>query len=1140
MHKRLLYTAVFTAFASGMFWCAPSLYALPAEAYASSSRLAQGKWVKIEVKEDGMQFVSNESLKAMGFTSPGAVNVYGYGGRRLPQVLNASTPDDLPMQPVVRTDGGLLFFGTGTVNWFVSGQSLLHEQNPYSVGSYYFLSDVEAEVEPMQSYRVAYGSDDARVETFTQMLLHESEISAPGNTGSDLLGEDFRSTSTRTFSFELPGAVSEDVDYRVRFGAKAGGGSSITYSVGGERIGQANISGTTDGSTHVTLQTSRLKGRQTSPGKGELTIKYEGSGVIYKANLDYIEASYERALRLDEGQLLFMYNVPTGKDMVFKLSGVGAGTVIWDVTDPVRPQAVEYDREGGDAFFAPSGSGLRRYVAFNPSEVKVAPTSRGSLSNQDIHSLPHPQMVIISPKEFKAQAERIAEMHRSKDGMVVHVLTPESIYNEFSSGGADVTAYRKMLKMWYDRSASMPEDERFVYCLLFGRTTYDQRLLSDNLRGSAYPRVLSWQSTADANGGSVTIHENTSYVTDNYIAMLDDGTSFSMSNGSLRAGVGRMPVKSVSEARAMVDKLLGYVENPDFGAWRNNVMFLADDGDNAVHADQSQDVYARMLTNGGDAFLYERLYIDAYNYGSGSYKKTYPEAKSRMMKLLDEGVAYWQYIGHANPTSLTAEDMWTYTDLTSMTNRHMPLFYTASCEFIRFDDDAVSGCETMWLTPDAGIIGAIAANRKVYISPNAYFSNAVGEHMFRRGKDGLPRRLGKVYADAINGATTNDNKHRFALMGDPAMRVPLPHYEVRVDSFDGVDVSSLEDASEYPVVTGLSKVKVSGSILGTDGQVATDFNGTVVPTLYDAEIVVTTNGHVTDTQHPDGKSISYNDRKNRLFSGMFPVKAGKWEAVLLLPEEIENNFTQGRLTVYAYSDGGVDAHGATDRFYVYGWDDDTPEDNIDPEIVYMYLNNSAFRPGSTVGPDPVFKAKVRDESGINISSSGIGRLLTVIVDATKVFDNLADYYVTDAGDPTAGTIAYPLSGLQEGEHTLDFIVWDNAGNSTRSSFKFVIAPQESLPALDIFTDASPAISSVTFFINSSEAQSGVVEVFDLSGRRVWHAEASRNDGAFSTHWDLRDEGGARVPRGIYLYRATVTDASGQEMKATKKFAVGNP
>lgn len=1154
MHKSHLHISLLSlAVLAGAGCHIPVARALPLDHYAPSSRMAQGKWVKIRVKEDGMQFVSDEQLKSMGFSSPEQVRVYGYGGRRLPQTLDSSYADDLPLQLSVRTGSGLMFFGTGTVNWFLSGGLVLHEQNPYSTGSYYFLSDAplrEGESDDVEALKTAYGSDDPRVTSFTQYLLHETETTAAGNTGSDLLGEDFRTTSTRTFTFELPGAVNEDVDYRVSFGAKAGGNSTITYSVGDEQIGQSTINvNKISEDVHIQMARTSMKGFQSEPGKGALTIKYSGSGVIYKANLDFIECSYERALVKEKGQpLVFHYNVGRGSHPVFNVSGIGAGTLVWDVTDPVSPRPVDYDLNGDVASFAPEAQGLRRYAVFDISDAGMAPESAGRVVNQDIHALETPQMLIISPKEFKSQADRVAQLHAEVDGMRVQVFTPEEIYNEFSSGTPDVTAFRKLMKMWYDRTASQPEDERFAYCLLMGRATYDQRKLTENLRGSSYPRVLTWESTLNPANSSDNLNETGSYVSDNYIAMLDDSGSmpFDMNTSKLRVGVGRMPVKSLSEARAMVDKLTTFVNNPDYGAWRNNVLILADDGDHAVHAEQSQSMYERMLANGGGHNFYERMYIDAYEYGAGSYKKTYPQAKARMLKLIEEGIGLWTYIGHANPTSLTAEDMWTYTDMISMTNKRWPVLYTASCEFIRFDADGVSGCESMWLHPEAGIIAAIAANRKVYMGQNGSLSNAIGTNYFRRGADNMPRRLGQVYMDAVNAAMTDrddSNRHRFALMGDPAMRVPLPPYQVKVETLAGCEIDTISDSANYPVVPWLSKVRMTGSVVASDGTPATGFNGTVVPTLYDAEVVVTTNGHATNSQKSDGKQISYNDRKNRLFTGNFPVKDGKWEATLLIPEEIENNFTQARVTLYANAgEGGSmpDAIGSTDKFYVYGWDDNGTEDTTDPEIIYMYLNSSAFRSGATVGPDPVFKAKVRDDSGINISTSGVGRLLTVTVDANKVYDNVADYYVTDLTDPGMGTVTYPLTGLAEGDHTLDFLVWDNAGNSTRSSFKFKIAPRSELPDLDIFTDASPAISSVTFYINSEEAVQGVVEVFDLSGRRVWYSEAPRGDGALSARWNLTDNGGSRVPRGIYLYRATVRDAAGNEKKATKKFAVGNP
>ena len=45
-------------------------------------------------------------------------------------------------------------------------------------------------------------------------------------------------------------------------------------------------------------------------------------------------------------------------------------------------------------------------------------------------------------------------------------------------------------------------------------------------------------------------------------------------------GVGRFPIRTVTEATQMVDKTISYMENKDSGSWKNNVTFVADDGNN--------------------------------------------------------------------------------------------------------------------------------------------------------------------------------------------------------------------------------------------------------------------------------------------------------------------------------------------------------------------------------------------------------------------------------------------------------------------------------------------------------------------------------------------------------------------------------
>ena len=68
------------------------------------------------------------------------------------------------------------------------------------------------------------------------------------------------------------------------------------------------------------------------------------------------------------------------------------------------------------------------------------------VSNQNLHGAETPTMVIITPKEFAAQAERVAELHRTVDGFKVIVVDDRSVYNEFSSGTPDAMAYRKLAR----------------------------------------------------------------------------------------------------------------------------------------------------------------------------------------------------------------------------------------------------------------------------------------------------------------------------------------------------------------------------------------------------------------------------------------------------------------------------------------------------------------------------------------------------------------------------------------------------------------------------------------------------------------------------------------------------------------------
>ncbi len=1115
--------------------------ALEPSHYAPSSVLSSGRWVRVRVSGTGMYRVSASQLKSMGFKDASKVNVYGYGANIISEALTASTqPDDLPMQPVVRlSDGSIVFYGVGTVAERISARGALsHEQNPYSIASYYYLSDRETEGGEPLTVQPTGGEPSVKLDCVPVLVVHERELEAAGHTGRMLLGEDFRSAMQQTFTLEMPDRVTDTpVDLTVQMAAKTAGGTSLySLTANGVDVGEMSIEGLRGSysDTHSKVGTYDTEVPYDGSDKLLLQIAYNPSGcqVVYMSRLDFIRATYTRKLRLRDGELAFSFS-PEGAVTELCVSGAEASTQLWDVTDAANPRRMDVAAGSDGTIRFNALQGPHKYIAFTPAMVKEEVTGAVQVRNQDLHALAVPDMVIIAPEQFATQAERLAQKHREDDGMDVVVLKPESIYNEFSSGSPDVSAFRKLLKMWYDR-----DPEKIGYCLLMGRATYDNRQLTNTVKNAGYPRLPIWQSENSSS-------ETASFCTDNFIGMLDDCETFIMGAAKVRVAVGRMPVKNSGEASAAIDKLISYMDSEDLGSWRNQVMVIADDADHGDHLKQGQRVISAMEKNGnGSDFMYERLYIDSYPLGTASTSKSYPDARKRMFKIWNEGVGFIDFIGHGNPTSLTHENLLTYTDVTNMSNKRLPIMLAATCEFMRFDSDNISAAEILWLNNNGGTIAFIAANRKVYIHNNGDFNEAIGKNYFRRDKDGKARRLGDVFMGGLNDYPySDDNRHRYALMGDPSMRIVSPEYHVAIDEIDGMSVNA--GSSAKPVLTARSKVKVKGRVTDSEGNLLSDFNGRVIPTVFDAERVIETYGH-NSVGEDDGNVDMYNDRKNKLFTGSFAVANGEWEATIIIPEEIDNNYSPALLNMYAYSDDLREANGSTTDFYIYGYADDSADpDNTDPEILGIGLNSYMFRDGGVVNSTPLFVAKVRDESGINISSSGIGKQMTLIVDGRRIYDDVVDHFIPDPDDYLAGEVQYTLPSLDDGDHSLLFTVWDNVGNSTTRTLDFVVKSDRQ-PTVNVYTDASPATAGVTFYIVPDlplESSHCHVGVYDLSGRMVWDAPAvdSGNVAApMSVRWDLTDRGGARVSRGIYIYRCTVSDGKGGETVVAKKIAVAAP
>ena len=133
----------------------------------------------------------------------------------------------------------------------------------------------------------------------------------------------------------------------------------------------------------------------------------------------------------------------------------------------------------------------------------------------------------------------------------MRIVPADELFNEFSSGTPDANAYRRYLKMLYDRAET--EEDMPSYLLLFGDCVWDNRLNTSDCAGlNADDLLLCHESE---NSFSAT----DCYVDDGFFCLLDDGEGGKPdTTDKLDVAVGRLPVRNAYDAQIVVDKLIAY------------------------------------------------------------------------------------------------------------------------------------------------------------------------------------------------------------------------------------------------------------------------------------------------------------------------------------------------------------------------------------------------------------------------------------------------------------------------------------------------------------------------------------------------------------------------------------------------------
>ena len=746
------------------------------------------------------------------------------------------------------------------------------------------------------------------------------------------------------------------------------------------------------------------------------------------------------------------------------------------------------------------------------------------ITNQDHHADTVVDMTIIIPtsQQLLAQAERLKSHHEQKDGLSVRIVPADELYNEFSSGTPDATAYRRYMKMMYDRATT--DSEKPHYLLLFGDGGWDNRMNTSDWSGySPDDYLLCYESEN-------SFSQVNCYVSDDFYCLLDDEEVIQEGSGSSSSykgqpdvAVGRLPARTADDAKVLVDKIISYAQNVYAGNWQNEICMMGDDGNQNTHM-KTADRVATLIEQNFPDYNVNKIYWDAYQRTSSSTGYTYPDVTRLIKQQMESGALMMNYCGHGAPYAMSHELVMKTADFEASQTNYLPLWITASCDIMPFDGQEENIGETVMMNSKGGGIAFFGTTRTVYATYNEVMNLAFTNYVLTPSISiGEAVRLAKCEL-VSKGSDLTANKLQYTLLGDPALQLATPKQQIVVDSINGVSTD------ESIKLAAGSVVRVSGHI-AQNNDTDSSFSGVVTLTVRDAEETITCRQN--DTSETDEPFV-YKDRTKTLFRGADNVTEGRFSITFAIPKDISYTDGSGLMTLYAVtSDKTLTAHGENESFELVG-SETALTDSIGPSI-YCYLNSKSFKNGDKVNQRPYFRAELYDDSGINTSGSSIGHDLELVIDGdpTKTY-NLNDYFEFDFGDYRSGSLGFSIPELSIGMHKLQFRAWDILNNSSTTELVFEVT-EDAVTEFNVACSSNPANSSTQFVITHNRIGSELkvtLDVFDTGGRQVWRQTENvvPTSDTFTIDWNLSVAGGSRLHTGLYLCRISVNDRDTKTVK----------
>lgn len=699
------------------------------------------------------------------------------------------------------------------------------------------------------------------------------------------------------------------------------------------------------------------------------------------------------------------------------------------------------------------------------------------------------QCIIIYPEQgvFETQAEELANLHSD---LVCELKSQADIFAEY--GQDDPFS----IKQYLNHMDSLNVDLQYVILMGSGIRNWDPH--NEKCKIMTYPIVPSTPDSA---------------VSDDIFVDFDDNVYPDLV-------IGRIPAKNDGDMDLYIERITDYILNPNPGFWRNKLLIMADDehkkgsleGTSGPGAGMNHTAWAEdvgVVLNKG--LFIDKVYGIEYNFDEYQNK---PDARNAMLDKLNVGRLIWYFIGHGNEDVLGDEDYFRGSvHLRLLQNaEHLPLFIAASCSVGKYDEpsyDCIS--EKLLFHDDGGSIASLAATESCNPTSNTtLIKHFLVKVINERENIGL-----SLFDAKHNSGAGSGNSRLYNILGDPILLVTQP------EILGSISISGDPDSLRSRELAQVNGNFGESSFINEIGEFR----------AYESEYdLFYTNSMVVST--PSGPdtliySVDYTRNGNSFFNGEIDITNGNYDAQFIVPDDVHAG-EKGRLISYVFEDSQNKDY--LNYFYPLKLSS-IPIDtlNTNPPQVTLWLDSRKFKDGDYVSTDPLLIAEIEDENGINILGSSGHKILLILDNSFEPIDVTLGF-VYNVGSCTKGELSWQLYDLEEGNHILQLIVFDNFNNPTVAETTFKAKSSGKVAIEQMLPYPNPMKKDGYFTFVITEDSDITISIYTITGRKIRTLKKPSCEAGYNQiYWNGRDGDGDEIANNTYFYKIKARQLSNSKI-----------